>query len=110
MAKKGGRVLVADDDKFLVELISASLEAAGFEVLKAYDREEALGKLFSSKPGLIVLDVIMPGKEGWEALEELRGRPETKNTPVILLTVLKEREHILKGWDKGVDFLPSRAF
>ena len=105
-----GKVLVVDDDKFLVELISANLEAAGFEVLKAYDGEEALRKALSERPDLVVLDVIMPGKDGWEVLEELRARPETRRTPVVLLTVLKGREHIVKGWGKGADFYLPKPF
>jgi len=102
--------LVADDDKFLVELISVNLEAAGFEVLKAYDGEEALMKALSERPDLVVLDVIMPGKSGWEVLEELRARPETQRTPVILLTVLKGKEHIVKGWERGADFYLPKPF
>ncbi|HIE09161.1 MAG TPA: response regulator [Armatimonadetes bacterium] len=107
---EGGKVLVADDDKFLVELISVNLEAAGFEVLKAYDGEEALMKALSERPDLVVLDVIMPGKSGWEVLEELRARPETQRTPVILLTVLKGKEHIVKGWERGADFYLPKPF
>lgn len=102
--------MVADDDKFLVELISVNLEAAGFEVLKAYDGEEALMKALSERPDLVVLDVIMPGKSGWEVLEELRARPETQRTPVILLTVLKGKEHIVKGWERGADFYLPKPF
>lgn len=110
MGEEGRKVLVVDDDKSLVELISANLEAAGFEVVKAYDGEEAVNKALSERPDLVVLDVIMPGKDGWEVLEELKSRPETREVPVVLLTVLSGREHIIKGWGKGADFYLPKPF
>ena len=110
MGEEGRKVLVADDDKLLVELISANLEAAGFEVVKAYDGEEAIRKALSERPDLVVLDVLMPGKDGWEVLEELKSRPETRQTPVVLLTILAGREHVAKGWGKGADFYLTKPF
>jgi DNA-binding response OmpR family regulator len=83
MAKK---VLIADDDNNIRELVRASLEDEGFELAEAGDGNEALAKAREWRPDLIVLDVMMPGKVGYQVCEELKKDPATKDIFVLFLT------------------------
>lgn len=78
------RILIVDDSLFQRRVISASLKVEGYEVIEAVNGKEGLEKIITVKPDLILLDILMPEKDGFEVLKELQG---TKNTiPVIMLT------------------------
>ena len=79
-------VLVADDDPGVRDLVCDVLTEAGFRTVAAGDGEEALALAHDHEPDLIVLDVMMPRVDGYSALTRLRGRPETREIPVIILT------------------------
>lgn len=81
-------VLVVDDDPDLVETVSMNLEAKGYEVGKAYDGLEAQDSIKSRRPDAIVLDVMMPRKNGYELCEELKNDPQYKDIPVLMLTAV----------------------
>lgn len=81
-------VLVVDDDPDLVEAVSMNLEAKGFEVGKAYDGLEATESLGRRKPDLVILDVMMPRKNGYELCAEIKGDSALQDIPVILLTAV----------------------
>ncbi len=81
-------VLVVDDDPDLVEAVSMNLEAKGFEVGKAYDGQEATESLGRRKPDLVILDVMMPRKNGYELCAEIKGDSALQDIPVILLTAV----------------------
>lgn len=81
-------VLIVDDDPDLVEAVAMNLEARGFAVGKAYDGVEAWDSIKAKRPGLIVLDVMMPRKNGYEVCEELKNDDAYKDIPVILLTAV----------------------
>lgn len=81
----GEKVLVVEDEQHLAELASIKLSNAGYRVLTAADGEEALAKVKSSKPDLIVLDLTLPVKDGFEVCFDLRKDPETRDMPIILL-------------------------
>ena len=85
---QGKYVLVVDDDLDLVEAIATNLEARGYEVGKAYDGVEGLESIKSRRPDLVVLDVMMPRKDGYEVCEQLKNDPEYREIPVILLTAV----------------------
>ena len=87
-------VLIADDNPDNVELVREVLEGAGYTVVTAYDGDEALLRVAESNPDLIILDVMMPGKDGFETLAQLRSEPATKDIPVVILTAkdLNQRE------------------
>jgi two-component system alkaline phosphatase synthesis response regulator PhoP len=78
------------------------LEKAGYKVFKALDGEVALKILAEEKPDLVLLDLILPKKDGFEFLEEMRSHEETKNTPVVILTNLEEKFDIEKALSYGV--------
>ena len=82
------KILIVDDDPDLVEAVSIILESKGYEVAAAYDGEEGLQKVKTERPDLIVLDVMMPGKDGYTVCKELKGDPASASIPVLLLTAV----------------------
>ena len=83
-------VLVVDDDPDLVESVSMKLESENFKVVKAYDGVEAWDKIKEERPDLIVLDVMMPRKNGYELCDELKKSEEYKDIIVVLLTAVAD--------------------
>ncbi len=88
MSKK--YILIVDDDPDLVETVGMMLEAKGFEVGKAYDAFEAETAIKKRQPDVLILDVMMPRKSGYELCKELKGNKWTKDIPVVLLTAVGE--------------------
>ncbi|KPJ57575.1 hypothetical protein AMJ49_00435 [Parcubacteria bacterium DG_74_2] len=108
MAKK---ILIVEDDKFLRELIARKLKESDFDVLEAIDGEEGLRKTKEEKPELILLDLILPGIDGFEVLSRIKEDPNTKSIPVIILSNLGQREDVEKGLKIGaVDYLIKAHF
>ncbi len=98
MAKK---VLVADDDAALVRLVEQVLTQKGFTVLKAGNGQEALRLFFAEKPDLVLLDVVMPGMDGWQTCNRIR---DISDVPIIMLTGKRGTEDdIVNGLDYGAD-------
>lgn len=97
------RVLLVDDDTTLLDMYKERLEIAGFEVVTAVNGEEALAKAVESVPNVILLDIMMPKINGFDALNILKNTPETKNIPVIVLTALTQEIHRKKGLAAGAD-------
>jgi len=95
------RVLVIDDEPDVLLLCRVNLQFAGHEVLEAADGEHGMELATSRRPDLIVLDVMLPKQDGLTILRQLTGRPETAETPVVLLTAKAQREDQLRGWEAG---------
>ncbi len=91
------RILIVDDEASLRTLVRANLEVDGFEVSEAVDGIEAMRMLAESRPDLILLDIMMPGKDGIEVLEDLAADEKLKGIPVILLTAKGEQDDLEKG-------------
>lgn len=105
MAKKK-KILVAEDDRFLLKVYSTKLEQAGYAVITSNDGVEALRKAHEVKPDLMLLDMIMPKKNGFDVLLELKGDPETAAIPVIILSSLGQETDVERGLQIGaVDYL-----
>lgn len=83
-------ILVVDDDTDLVEMISMKLESENFQVAQAYDGVEAFEKIKEEKPALIILDVMMPRKDGYALCDELKNSEEYKDIIVVLLTAVSD--------------------
>jgi DNA-binding response OmpR family regulator len=96
-------VLVCDDDPLLVELIEFRLKAKGFDVVTAADGEEALKKVASEKPSLVVLDAMMPRLDGLEVLGRIKDDAELADTAVIMLTARKGEKDIVSALERGAD-------
>ena len=86
------KVLVAEDDKLLNQLLSREVKNAGYTVLSAFDGDEALAMAGVNHPDIILLDLIMPVKTGFEVLDELKKNEKLKNIPVIVLSNLGQGE------------------
>ncbi|MDQ1284550.1 MAG: two-component system, OmpR family, alkaline phosphatase synthesis response regulator PhoP [Patescibacteria group bacterium] len=99
MEKK--RILIVEDETSLHESLGEFLSAEGFEVLNAYDGEVGLSMAREKMPDLVLLDIILPKKDGYEVLAEIRKSEKTKNMPVILLTNLESAEDVQKAFEKG---------
>lgn len=108
MSKK---ILIVEDDKFLRELISQKLIKVGFEIITAEDGETALKIIIDNKPALVLLDLIMPGIDGFGVLTEMKKNEETEKIPVIILSNLGQKEEIEKGMRLGAtDFMIKAQF
>jgi len=83
-------ILVVDDDPDLVESVSMKLESENFRVSKAYDGIEAMDRIKEERPALIILDVMMPRKNGYELCDELKASDEYKDIVVVLLTAVAD--------------------
>ena len=83
-------ILVVDDDPDLVESVAMKLEASNYRIQKAYDGVEALEKIKQEKPDLVLLDVMMPRKDGYELCAELKNDPQYKDIAVVLITAVAD--------------------
>ncbi|MFH1504226.1 MAG: response regulator [Candidatus Omnitrophota bacterium] len=101
MAKQ--KILVVDDEYQLVDMVQMRLEANNYEVITAYDGKEGLEKARKEKPGLILLDILMPEMDGYQALEKLREDITTKLIPVIMFTAKGQLEDISKAAGLGIE-------
>lgn len=100
-------VLIIDDDKALVELVSNTLKHEGYRVLAAYDGQSGLRQVYQHQPDLIILDINMPTMDGWVVCQRVR---EVSSTPIIMLTARDEPEEIVKGLDLGADDYINKPF
>jgi PAS domain S-box-containing protein len=103
-------ILVVDDLTQNNELLEAYLVPQGYEVIKAISGEEAFKKLADNQIDLILLDVMMPGMDGFEVTRRIRQDPKTRLMPIILVTALKETEDRIKGIKAGCDDYISKPF
>ncbi|MBN8202921.1 MULTISPECIES: response regulator transcription factor [Bacillaceae] len=101
------KILVAEDELAISKVLSAYLQREGFEVLTAYDGTNALEQFFNHSPQLVILDIMMPGMDGWGVLEKIR---EKSACPVIMLTALGDIDYKLKGLNTGADDYISKPF
>jgi DNA-binding response OmpR family regulator len=104
-------ILVIEDDKFLRELIVQKLTKEGYTISEAIDGEEGIKKIRDEKPTLILLDLILPGIDGFEVLAKTKEDPALSPIPVIILSNLGQKEDVEKGLKLGaVDYLIKAHF
>jgi len=104
-------ILIIEDDKFLRELIVQKLLKEGYEIFEAVDGEEGIKKIKGEKPDLVLLDLILPGIDGFEVLSKMKEEPQISSIPVIILSNLGQREDVEKGLGLGaVDYLIKAHF
>ncbi len=105
------KILVVEDDKFLREMITRKLDKEGYEVFEAVDGEKGEEKIKEEKPDLVLLDLILPGIDGFEVLERVKKDPSTEGIPVIILSNLGQKSEVERGLKLGaVDFLIKAHF
>ncbi|MFH1643286.1 MAG: response regulator [Patescibacteria group bacterium] len=105
------KILVVEDDKFLRELITQKISNEGFDVVGAVDGEDGIKKIKEEKPDLVLLDLILPGIDGFEVLSQMKADPTVKSIPVIILSNLGQREDVERGIELGAkDYLIKAHF
>ena len=102
-----GKILVVDDERNIVELIRLYMEKEGFETVCAYTGDEALTKFEEQQPDLIVLDLMLPGIDGWQVCREIR---KTSAVPIIMLTAKSETFDKVLGLELGADDYITKPF
>ena len=108
MAKK---ILIVEDDKFLRELIVRKLSNEGYDVVEAVDGQQGVLKIKETKPDLVLLDLILPGIDGFEVLAQKKEDPFAASIPVIVLSNLGQKEDVDKGLSLGAtDYLIKAHF
>jgi DNA-binding response OmpR family regulator len=95
------RILLADDEEDIKIVVKYYLEQRGYEVLTAFDGLDAISMCESSKPDLLLLDVMMPVMNGFEVARRLKANPETANIPIIMLSAASQAESIKEGLEAG---------
>jgi len=104
------KILAVDDEPSIVRLIQINLEKQGYQVITAYDGKEALEKIASERPDMVVLDVMMPYMDGFEVLRTLRKEPATRELPVIMLTAKAQDADVYTGYKDGADSYLTKPF
>ncbi len=103
MADKKAKILIIDDQPSEVKMVKMALEQANYEVCYAYNGKEGLEKAVQEKPDLIVLDVMMPEKDGFITCGELKKKPETSSVPVIILTSIESSSLVFPDAESAAD-------
>jgi two-component system KDP operon response regulator KdpE len=94
------RILVIDDDRAYGGILKIGLERKGYKVDLAYDAADGLRQAFQDRPDLVILDIMLPGLDGWQTCQRFR---EMTDLPILMLTALGSEDHIIKGLDLGAD-------
>jgi len=104
------RILVVDDDRQIVRLVQSYLQQSGFTVLTAYDGEEALHAIRREKPDLVVLDLMLPQRDGWDIVRIVRSDESLAATPILMLTARVEDVDKILGLELGADDYLTKPF
>ena len=105
-----GLVMVIEDEKEIRDLVRYNLERAGYKVAAVADGDQGLERLFASRPDALVLDLMLPGRNGLEILREVRSEPTTRDLPVIVLTARAAEMDKLLGFEHGADDYLTKPF
>ncbi len=104
------RILVVDDDKSIVKILRGYLEQSGFDVLVAFDGETAVHTLRRERPDLLLLDLMLPDRDGWDITRLIRTNPDLAAIPIIMLTARAEDTDKIIGLELGADDYVTKPF
>jgi len=104
------KVLIVDDEETIRKFLRVHLAKLGYEVKEAADGEQAIEQLGKDNFDLLICDILMPKKDGWEVIKEVKSDPKTKNIPVIILTAKNEGSDMFKGYDLGANYFMTKPF
>ena len=107
MSKK---ILIADDEPNIVAALEFLLQRGGYEVLTAHDGDEALRLVEARTPDLVLLDVMMPQKSGYEVCQRIRERPQWRHIKVVMLSAKGRDAEVIKGLSMGADLYVTKPF
>ncbi len=108
MKKK--KIMVVEDEPIIVQLFRINFELRGYQVVGTEGPTNVLEKVIEEEPDLIMLDLLMPGKTGWDVLEELKANPKTASIPVIICSVIAKPEDIQRGEEMGASAYVTKPF
>ena len=103
-------ILIADDDPTIIKLLQVNLEMEGYDVVCAYDGQDAVEKAQVQPPDLVLLDIMMPRMDGWAAREALAAIPRLQDTPVIFLSARAQQADLRRGYEAGVAEYVTKPF
>ena len=106
----GKRILIVDDEEVIRKFLKIHLAKLGYEVQEAADGEQAIEQLRKDDFDLLICDILMPKKDGWEVIKEVKSNPKTKDIPVIVLTAKNEDSDMFKGYDLGANYYMTKPF
>lgn len=104
------RILIVEDERDIADLIGFNLERAGYEIMKAHDGIHGASMAIHEQPDLVILDLMLPGKDGFAVFKELRRDARTRDTPVIMLTARAQTEDRIQGLEAGADDYLTKPF
>jgi len=106
----GKKVLIVDDEEIIRKFLRINLLKLGYEVKEAMDGVQALEQLGKDTYDLLISDVLMPNKNGWELLKAIRSNPKIRDLPVILLTAKNEDADMFQGYELGANYYMTKPF
>ena len=104
------RVVVADDEPDLADLLTMGLEIHGYDVRTAYDGEAAHDLVIQTLPDLVILDWMMPKMDGIDVLASLKARPQTREIPVVMLSAKAGDTDVWNGWEAGANYYMTKPY
>lgn len=104
------KILIVDDEEVIRKFLKIHLAKLGYEVMEAGDGVQAIEQLGKDDFDLLICDILMPKKNGWEVIREVKSNPKTKAIPVIVLTAKNEDSDMFKGYDLGVNYYMTKPF
>jgi DNA-binding response OmpR family regulator len=104
------KILIVDDEEVVRQFLRNHLAKLGYEVKEAADGEQAIEELGKDDFDLLICDILMPKKDGWEVVKEVKSNSKTKQLPVILLTAKNEDSDMFKGYDLGASYYMTKPF
>jgi CheY-like chemotaxis protein len=110
LVKQGKQILVVDDERALAEIMAQALQEAGYQVSVAFDGYEAGLKMATLQPDLLVLDLIMPGLDGFSICQRVKANPEGKHTKIIAMTGFVQEGNLTKAIECGADLCLAKPF
>jgi len=102
------KILIAEDENDILLGLTVQLESRGYEIIGAGDGEEALALIVRHDPDIVILDLMMPKKNGYEVIKELRKQPKWR--PVIMLSALNDTKDVIKGYQHEADYYLTKPF
>ncbi|MFA9432595.1 response regulator [Egicoccus sp. AB-alg2] len=109
-ATVGRRVLVVDDEADVRLLCRVNLEFEGYEVSEATDGETAIAEVRAGRPDVVLLDVSLPGLQGWDVLDAIKADPALRHIPVVIVSARARDEDQIRGWSQGAADYITKPF
>ena len=106
----GKKILIVDDEEVIRKFLRINLIKWGYEVKEAENGVQALEQLAGDYFDLLICDILMPNKDGWEFVKEVKSSPKTKDIPVIVLTAKNKDSDMFRGYELGADYYMTKPF